>query len=87
MATTIANAPTYRSCYFAQLDGLAGTLAKLDDNNIYFFHQESGMIREVTSYAGLVVLGEVGVSMAQMVLDEMRGGLARVACTREHGRQ
>jgi hypothetical protein len=28
---TIANPPVYRKVFFAQLDGLSGTLAKLDD--------------------------------------------------------
>jgi len=79
---TVVNAPTYRKCFFAQLHGLSGTLAKLDDDRIYFFHQESGDLREVTSYDGLVVLGEVGLSMAQRVLDEMHGNAARICTTR-----
>ena len=44
---TVVNAPTYRKCFFAHLHGLSGTLAKLDDDRIYFFHQESGDLREV----------------------------------------
>jgi len=80
---TVVNPPTYRKCFFVQLHGLSGTLAQLDDDRIYFFHQESGDLREVTSYDGLVVLGEVGLSMAQVVLDEMHGGCARIACSRQ----
>ena len=79
---TVANAPTYRKCFFAQLHGLSGTLAKLDDDRIYFFHQESGDLREVTSSDGLVVLGEVGLSMAAYILDELHGGAAKIACSR-----
>jgi hypothetical protein len=79
---TVLNAPTYRKCFFAHLHGVAGTLAKLDDNRIYFFHQDSGDLREVTSYDGLVVLGECGLAMAATVLDEMHGGMAKIACTR-----
>jgi hypothetical protein len=79
---TIANFPTYRKVFFCQLHGLAGTLAQLDDAKVYFFHPDSGDIREVTSYDGLVILGEVGLSMASYILDEMRGGLAQAVCTR-----
>ncbi len=79
---TVANPPTSRKVFFAQLDGLSGTLAKLDDGTVYFFHPDSGDIRPVNSYKGLDVLGEVGLAMAAYVLDEMRGGLAAVACQR-----
>ena len=79
---TVANPPTYRKCFFAQLHGLSGTLAKLDDDRIYFFHQESGDLREVTSYDGLVILGECGLAMAATILDEMHGGAARICTTR-----
>jgi hypothetical protein len=80
---TIANPPTYRKVFFCQLDDLSGTLAQLDDDAVYFFHADSGDIRPVASYAGLVVLGEVGLAMAAYILDEMHGGLARIATTRK----
>ena len=79
---TVVNPPTYRKCFFAQLHGLSGTLAKLDDDRIYFFHQESGDLREVTSYDGLVVLGECGLAMAATILDDMHSGAAKIACSR-----
>jgi hypothetical protein len=82
---TVANPPTYRKVFFAQLDGLSGTLAKLDDNQVYFFHAESSDIRTVDSWKGLVVLGEVGLANLQYILDEMRGGVARIACDRLQG--
>ena len=78
----IANSPTYRKVFFAQLSGISGTLAQLDDQRVFFFHPDSGDIREVTSWDGLVVLGECGVANAQYILDEMRGGLAKIACDR-----
>ena len=81
---TVVNPPTYRKCFFAQLHGLSGTLAKLVDEKIYFFHQESGDLREVTSYDGLVILGECGLAMAAYILDEMHGGAAKIACSRAH---
>jgi len=79
---TVANPPAYRKVFFAQLEGLSGTLAKLDNGNVYFFHAESGDIRQVESFQGLVGLGEVGLANLQYILDEMRGGLAKIACSR-----
>jgi len=34
--------------------------------------------------ASLVVLGQVDLAMQQVVLDDMSGGLAAIACTREN---
>jgi hypothetical protein len=82
MATTIANPPTYRKVFFCQLEGLSGTLAQLDDDKVYFFHPDSGDIREVTGWNGLVVLGECGIANAQLILDEMHGSYAKISCTR-----
>jgi hypothetical protein len=79
---TVANPPTYRKVFFAQLEGLSGTLAQLDNGNVYFFHPDSGDICQVDSWKGLVVLGEVGLANAQYILDEMHGGLAHITCTR-----
>ena len=79
---TVANPPTYRKVFFAQLDGLSGTLAKLEDNQVFFFHAESGDIRTVDSWEGLVVLGEVGMANLQFILDETHGSYAKIACTR-----
>jgi hypothetical protein len=80
---TVANPPTYRKVFFAQLEGLSGTLAKLDDGQVYFFHPDSGDIRVVDSYKGLVVLGECGLANAQYILDAMHGSYAVIACSRE----
>jgi hypothetical protein len=79
---TVANPPTYRKVFFAQLEGLSGTLAQLQDGQVYFFHPDSGDMHVVDSYKGLVVLGECGLANAQYILDEMRGGLANIACSR-----
>lgn len=82
----VVNRPVYRKCFFAHLKGVSGTLAQLQDG-IYFFHQESGELQKVDSYKDLTVLGEVGLSQLQYILDEMDGGLARVVCSRQEGRQ
>ena len=79
---TVANPTPSRKVFFAHLDGLSGTLAQLTDGRVYFFHEESGDICAVDSYKGLTVLGEVGLANAQLVLDRMHGGYARIACSR-----
>jgi len=79
---TIANPPTYRNVFFAHLDGLSGTLAQLDDGQVYCFHPDSGGLVPISGYKGLTVLGECGVANAQMILDEMRGGYAHIATSR-----
>ena len=58
---TVTTSHASRKVFFAQLDGLSGTLAKLDDGGVYFSYPESGDIRPVESYKGLLVLGEVGL--------------------------
>lgn len=80
---TIANPSTYRKVFFAQLDGLSGTLAQLDDGRVYFFHADSGDLRPVDGDKGLMVLGECGLANAALILDEMRGGYARIATSRQ----
>jgi hypothetical protein len=76
---TVTTSHASRKVFFAQLDGLSGTLAKLEDGQVYCFHAESGDLRPVTSYKGLMVLGEGGVAQSQYILDEIRGIYAKVA--------
>jgi hypothetical protein len=71
---SVPNPATPSKVFFAQLSGLSGTLAQLDDGQVYFFHPESGDLVPVSTYKGLVVLGECGLANAQLILDEMRGG-------------
>ena len=80
---TVTTSHASRKVFFAQLDGLSGTLAKLEDGQGYFFHAESGDLRPVTSYKGLMVLWEVGLAQTQYILDEMHGGYAKQACSRD----
>ena len=78
MATvTTSHAP--RKVFFAQLDGLSGALAKLDDGRVYFFHPESGDLREVTSYKGLMALGEVGLAGEVRAVAQVEPRLAEAA--------
>ena len=80
--TTIANPTTHRKVFFAHLDGLSGTLAQLNDGRVYFFYEASGDLIEVTSYRGLMILGEVGLANSQLILDTMHGSYAKIACQR-----
>ena len=66
--------------FYAQLAGDSGPLGKLDDT-VYFFSY-AGTITEVTSYAGLVVLGQADLADTQALLDTMHGGAAWIATRR-----
>jgi hypothetical protein len=49
---------------------------------VLFFSYETGAIVEVTSYAGLTVLGEAESADTQQILDRLHGGYAAIACSR-----
>jgi hypothetical protein len=70
-----------RPVFYAHLNDEEGTLAKIDET-VYFFNPDTGNITVVTSYAGLVVLGEVGLSDTQRIMDDLHGGLAAVCTSR-----
>jgi hypothetical protein len=52
-----------------------------------WFSYETGRIVEVTSSAGLVILGEAAIADTQTLMDELHGGSAAIACSREEGVQ
>jgi hypothetical protein len=66
------------------LNNESGILGQHEDKVLWFSY-ETGRIVEVTSYAGLTVLGEAGLADGQQVLDRLHGGYAKVACSREEG--
>ena len=70
--------------FYAHLNGESGLLGKHQDQ-ILWFSYETGRIVEVTSYAGLTVLGEAGVADTQALMDELHGGYVAIACSREEG--
>jgi hypothetical protein len=81
---TVPETPTDRKprpAFYAHLHGEEGTLAMVDET-VYFFNPDTGNLTVVTSYAGLVVLGEAGLFDTQRLMDELHGGLAQIACTR-----
>jgi hypothetical protein len=69
--------------FFANLFDESGTLAKVD--NVLVFFADSGDITtiepDMCNY--LVVLGEVGVSNTQQIMDRLRGGAATITCSRQ----
>jgi len=67
--------------FYAHLHGDSGILGKHNDQ-VPFFSYETGAIVEVTSYAGLTVLGEAGSADTQQILDRLHGGYAAIACSR-----
>jgi len=72
--------------FYAHLHGDSGILGQ-HDGQVLFFSYETGDITPVTSYAGLTVLGEAGLADTQALMDELHGGDAAVACSREEGVQ
>jgi hypothetical protein len=46
------------------------------------FSYDDGAIVEVTSYAGLTVLGEAGIADTKALQDTLHGGAAAIACGR-----
>jgi hypothetical protein len=72
--------------FYAHLHGESGILGKHNDQVLWFSYETSRIV-EVTSYAGLTVLGEAGLADTQALMDELHGGYATVACSREEGVQ
>ena len=66
-----------------ELDLTQEELAKTSGLKQFHISQiERGGIVEVTSYAGLTVLGEAGSADTQQILDRLHGGYAAIACSR-----
>ena len=68
--------------FYSHLNGESGILGK-HGAQVLFFSYETGSITEVTSYAGLTVLGQADVADTQRVMDVMvHGGYAQVCTSR-----
>ena len=68
--------------FYAHLNGESGILGEHQDQMLWFSY-EDGRIVEVTRYAGLTVLGEAAVADTQQLMDELLGGYAVMACSRQ----
>ena len=79
---TTATTPSKPSkAFYAILNEVSGSLTQID-NEVLFFAPETGAITAVTSYAGLTVLGEIGLAETQKIMDKLHGGYAAIACSR-----
>jgi hypothetical protein len=76
MAATVT-----QKSFYAQLNGTSGILGQ-HGAQVLFFAYETGTIVEVTSYAGLTVLGQADVADTQQIMDRLHGGAAAIACDR-----
>lgn len=69
--------------YYAHLDDQAGLLAKLNGRLIFMDDATETLTELMPEHLPFVtVLGHVGLSDMQQCRDKMRGGAARVACSR-----
>jgi hypothetical protein len=83
---TVAETPTTRKpskAYYAHLYDQAGALAQVH-GTIYFMASETGAITaiEPEMCPFMTVLGEIGLADTQALMDQLRGGYARIATSR-----
>jgi hypothetical protein len=80
----MATATVAQKSFFAHLYDEAGTLAKIN-GELVFFH-DSGAITSVepADCNFLVVLGECGLAQTQAMMDNVHGGYAAIACSRQN---
>ena len=83
---TVADLTTSRKpakAFYAHLYDQAGALAKVD-GTIYFMATSTGDLTaiEPEHCTFLTVLGEIGISDTQQIMDQMHGGYAAIACQR-----
>jgi hypothetical protein len=84
---TVAASATSRKpskAFYAHLYDQAGALAKVD-GTIYFMATATGDLSaiEPEHCTFLTVLGEIGLSDTQRIMDELHGGYAKIACQRQ----
>ena len=72
--------------FYAHFHDEAGYLTKYDGDLLFLADgSTTPHVVEPADLCWLAVLGEVGTSVAQFVLDQLSGGYAAVACTRQEG--
>ena len=85
IATLPETSPTRKlsKAYYAHLYAEAGALAKVD-GTIYFMATATGALTaiEPEHCTFLTVLGEIGLADTQQIIDQIHGGVARIACSR-----
>ena len=77
-----------QKAFYAHYADEAGYLTKVDGDLLFIAHGSTTVhVIEPPDVNFLTVLGEVGTAVAQFVADQVAGGYAAVACSREEGRQ
>jgi hypothetical protein len=79
---TVAHQTTPSKVFFAILHETHGVLAKVDGDILFMAENGALTVIEPEDCLWLVTLGEVGLANAQRCLDHIRGGHAKIACTR-----
>jgi hypothetical protein len=83
---TVTETPTNRKApkaFRAILRDEPGTVAKVDSGAIVFFADDGQVVDlEPEDCVWLCVLGEVGLSESQRLMDAMHGHAPRIACDR-----
>ena len=77
-----------QKAYHCTYLGLSGVLTRPADQ-VLFLEPTSGAVVHLSAaevYRDVVVNGEVAASMAQYIADQLAGGAAQIACSREEGR-
>jgi hypothetical protein len=82
LETTTVRKPAPKA-FRATLRDEPGALAKINGEIVFFNDVTSAIVTiEPDDCVWLCVLGEIGLTEAQKVLDTMHGGYAKIACTR-----
>jgi regulation of enolase protein 1 (concanavalin A-like superfamily) len=82
---TVTEIPKVHNAFRATIYDQAGTLV-IVDGQIWFMTDDEVVPFEVEMAPFTCVLGEVGISETQTLMDRLHGGAAAVACSREMGR-
>ena len=82
--TETTTARKVRKSFYAHLYKSAGVMAKLDDGVIYFFGEDGSITEYEPEMAPWVtILGEVGISDTQQIMDTLHGGYAAICTSRQ----
>jgi hypothetical protein len=83
---TVPPSIAVRKCpkaFNAILDDDAGVLTQLEGQLYFLAHDTEALIAIQPEHCNfLVVLGEVGLSATQQIMDTLHGSLTRIACSR-----
>jgi hypothetical protein len=82
------NTVTYPSpvskAYYAWLDETHGVVAKVDGELLFMADDGTLTVIEPPHLAFLTANGQVGLADTQLLMDQIHGGYAAIACRRAH---